>query len=42
MCVGFLYTEVVSVLSGWMVTNVSRKGRDPCWVGSTVNCMCGS
>ena len=25
-----------------MVTRVSRKGRDPCWVGSTVNCICVS
>ena len=30
------------VLSGCMVTKVSRNGSDPCWVGSTVNCMWGS
>ena len=33
---------VLNVLSGCMVTRVSRKGSDPCWVGSTVNWMCGS
>ena len=42
MCVGFLYTDVLKVLSGCMVTSVSRKGNDPCCVGSTVNWMCGS
>ena len=42
MCVGFLYTEVLKVLSGCMVTSVSKKGSDPCCVGSTVNWMCGS
>ena len=42
VCVGFLYTEVLSVLSGWMVTKVSRNSNDPCWVGSTVNCIFGS
>ena len=42
MCVGFLYTEVLKVLSGCMVTRVSKKGNDPCCVGSTVNWMCGS
>ena len=42
MCVCFLYTEVLKVLSGCMVTSVSRKGSDPCCVGSTVNWMCGS
>ena len=42
MCVGFLYTEVLKVLSGCMVTSVSKKGNDPCCVGSTVNWMCGS
>ena len=41
MCVGFLYTEVLKVLYGCMVTSVSRKGKDPCCVGSTVNWMCG-
>ena len=42
MCVCFLYTEVLKVLSGCMVTSVSRKGSDPCCVGSTVNWMCWS
>ena len=42
VCVGFLYTEVLKVLSGCMVTSVSKKGSDPCCVGSTVNWMCGS
>ena len=40
--VGFLYTVVLRVLSGWMVMRVSRKGSEPCCVGSTVNWMCGS
>ena len=40
VCVGFLYPEVLRVLSGWIVTRVSRKGNDPCCVGSTVNCIC--
>ena len=39
VCVGFLYTVVLNVLSGCMVTNVSKKGSDPCFVGSTVNWM---
>ena len=30
------------VLSGCMVTKVSKNCSDPCWVGSTVNCMWGS
>ena len=38
---GFLYTVVLNVLSGSMVTRVSKNGSEPC-VGSTVNCMCGS
>ena len=42
VCLGFLYTEVLKVLSGCMVTSVSKKGSDPCCVGSTVNWMCGS
>ena len=42
VCVGFLYTEVLNVLSGCIVTSVSKKGNDPCCVGSTVNWMCGS
>ena len=42
MCVGFLYTEVLKVLFGCTVTSVSKKGNDPCYVGSTVNWMCGS
>ena len=42
VCVGFLHTEVLKVLSGCMVTSVSKKGNDPCCVGSTVNWMCGS
>ena len=42
VCVGFLYTEVLKVLSGCMVTSVSKKGSDPCCVGSTVNWMYGS
>ena len=29
MCVGFLYTEVLKVLCGCMVTSVSKKGNDP-------------
>ena len=33
---------VLKVLSGSTVTRVSRNGSQPCWVGSTVNCMCGS
>ena len=37
MCVCFLYTEVLKVLSGCIVTSVSKKGNDPCCVGSTVN-----
>ena len=40
--VGFLYTVVLRVLSGWMVMRVSKKGSEPCCVGSTVNWMCGS
>ena len=40
--VGFLYTEVLNVLSCCMVTRVSRNGSEPCCVDSTVNCMCGS
>ena len=42
MWVGFLYTVVLRVLSGWMVMRVSKKGSEPCCVGSTVNWMCGS
>ena len=38
--VRFLYTVVLRVLSGWM--RVSKKGSEPCCVGSTVNWMCGS
>ena len=30
------------MLSGCIVTNVSKKGNDPSCVGSTVNWMCGS
>ena len=30
------------LLSGCIVTSVSKKGNDPCCVGSTVNWMCGS
>ena len=33
---------VLNVLSGCMVTRVSKNGSDPCCVGSTVNWMCGS
>ena len=40
--VGFLYTVVLKVLSGWVVMRVSKKGSEPCCVGSTVNWMCGS
>ena len=32
---------VLKVLSGSMVTKVSRNGSEPCCVGTTVNCMCG-
>ena len=35
--VGFLYTVVLKVFSGCMVTIVSKKGSDSCCVGSTVN-----
>ena len=35
--VGFLYTEVLKVLSCSIVTSVSRKGSEPWCVGSTVN-----
>ena len=33
---------MLKVLSGSMVTRVSRNGSKPCCIGSTVNCMCGS
>ena len=43
MCVGFLYTVVVKVLLGHRETRVSRKGKTPSLLGSSVvNCMCGS
>ena len=42
MWVGFLLTVVLKVLSGCMVTRVSRKGSESCCVGSTVNWICGS
>ena len=41
VCLGFLYTEVLKVLSGCMVTSVSKKGSDPCCVGPTVNWIVG-
>ena len=34
VCVDFLYTVVVKVLSGPGETKVSRKGREPSWLGS--------
>ena len=40
--VGFLYTVVLKVLSGCIVTRVSKKGSESCCVGSTVNWICGS
>ena len=40
--VGFLYTEVLKVLSCSMVTRVSGNGSEPFCVGSTVNWICGS
>ena len=44
MCVvGFWYTVVTKVLLGPMETRVSRKGKEPSWLGSSVaNCMWGS
>ena len=41
MWVGILYTVVPKVLSGCMVTRVSKKGSESCCAGSTVNWMCG-
>ena len=43
VCVGFLYTVVNRGLSGWGKTTVSRKGRDPSGLASSVvDWMCGS
>ena len=40
--VGFLYIVVLKVLSGSMVTRVSKKGSESCCIGSTMNWLCGS
>ena len=43
LLVGFLYTEVINVLSGPGETKVSMKGMNLLLLGtSVVNCMCGS
>ena len=40
--VGFMYTEVSSVLSGPGVANVSKNGIDPLVLETSVNYMCRS
>ena len=42
MCVGFLYTVLVKVLLGSGESRMSWKGKASSFLGSMVNCMCGS